>query len=290
MTPCSLENSPPTPASSCAADWPRSPPAPGAPAFSPNWAGARRSAATLATPPPSTPSTSPKSLGITKCGGTLLATVKVATAFVVEPMRVEHISAVSAIEKLSFPQPWPQNAYRREITENRMAHYVVARRLGDEPPESAAPSPPPHPPSGALIGRLSRLLRPSDPPRSAQLEQELRSIVGYAGIWIMTDEAHITTIASHPDVRGMGVGEFLLVALIHRAIEIGARWMTLEVRASNSVAQNLYRKYTFKEMGVRRRYYSDNGEDALVMWTDALDSESFLSTLENNEHKLAERL
>ena len=86
------------------------------------------------------------------------------------------------------------------------------------------------------------------------------------------------------------MGEFLLVALIHHGIEIGARWMTLEVRASNGVAQNLYRKYTFKEMGVRRRYYSDNGEDALVMWTDALDSESFLTTLEDNERKLAERL
>jgi ribosomal-protein-alanine N-acetyltransferase len=106
----------------------------------------------------------------------------------------------------------------------------------------------------------------------------------------MTDEAHITTIASHPDVRGQGVGELLLVALIHRGIEIGARWMTLEVRASNSVAQNLYRKYTFKEMGVRRRYYSDNGEDALVMWTDALDSASFQAAFDENERKLAERL
>jgi ribosomal-protein-alanine N-acetyltransferase len=106
----------------------------------------------------------------------------------------------------------------------------------------------------------------------------------------MTDEAHITTIASHPAVRGQGIGEFLLVALIHRGMEVGARWMTLEVRASNSVAQNLYRKYTFKEMGLRRRYYSDNGEDALVMWTDALDSDSFQATLEENERKLAERL
>jgi ribosomal-protein-alanine N-acetyltransferase len=206
-------------------------------------------------------------------------------------MRTEHIPAVSAIEKLSFPQPWPQNAYRREITENRMAHYIVVRRL-DEPSPEAPPSAVPSsaPPSPDLLGRLTRLLRPSEAPRSAQLEQELRSIVGYAGIWVMTDEAHITTIASHPEVRGMGVGEFLLVALIHRGIEIGARWMTLEVRASNSVAQNLYRKYTFKEMGVRRRYYSDNGEDALVMWTDALDSESFLTTFEQNERKLAERL
>ena len=218
--------------------------------------------------------------------------MKVATAFVVEPMRLEHIPAVSAIEKLSFPQPWPQNAYRREITENRMAHYIVARRLlesavEEAPVESAARS---QPQSPDLIGRISRLLRPQDAARSPQLEQELKSIVGYAGIWVMTDEAHITTIASHPDVRGQGVGELLLVALIHRAIEIGARWMTLEVRASNSVAQNLYRKYTFKEMGVRRRYYSDNGEDALVMWTDALDSSSFQAAFDQNERKLADQL
>jgi ribosomal-protein-alanine N-acetyltransferase len=133
-------------------------------------------------------------------------------------------------------------------------------------------------------------LRPSDPPRSPQVEEELRSIVGYAGIWVMTDEAHVTTIASSPQVRGQGIGELLLVALIHRGIEVGARWMTLEVRASNAVAQNLYRKYTFKEMGVRRRYYSDNGEDALVMWTDALDSDSFQLALDHNERKLAERL
>jgi ribosomal-protein-alanine N-acetyltransferase len=171
-----------------------------------------------------------------------------------------------------------------------MAHYVVARRLGDESVAEAAPPPSLAPPSSDLLGKLSRLLRQPEPPRSAHLEDELRSIVGYAGIWIMTDESHITTIASHPHVRGRGVGEFLLVALIHRSIEIGARWMTLEVRATNGVAQNLYRKYTFKEMGVRRRYYSDNGEDALVMWTDALDSDSFQAAFDQNERKLAERL
>jgi len=218
--------------------------------------------------------------------------VKVATAFVVEPMRVEHIPAVSAIERQSFPQPWPQNAYRREIQENRMAHYIVVRQL-ERPPEprsSTRADQRSSQPSNALLGRIGRLLRPPDPPPSPELEEELRSIVGYAGIWIMTDEAHVTTIASHPDLRGRGVGELLLVALIHRGMEIGARWMTLEVRASNAVAQNLYRKYTFKEMGVRRRYYSDNGEDALVMWTDALDSEAFGEAFERNERKLAERI
>ncbi|GAC1313155.1 MAG: ribosomal protein S18-alanine N-acetyltransferase [Chloroflexota bacterium] len=228
--------------------------------------------------------------GKTDPSGTLRAVVKVATAFVIEPMRVEHIPAVSAIEKLSFPQPWPQNAYRREIQENRMAHYVVARRL-DDANHHLTSAEPPHPaPQSRFMGRIGRLLRPSDTAPSPELEEELRSIVGYAGIWVMTDEAHVTTIASHPDVRGSGVGEFLLVALIHRGIEVGARWMTLEVRASNSVAQNLYRKYTFKEMGVRRRYYSDNGEDALVMWTDALDSGSFQAAFAKNEGGLAERL
>jgi ribosomal-protein-alanine acetyltransferase len=173
-----------------------------------------------------------------------------------------------------------------------MAHYVIARRMGDENRmgDPAAESSHTSPSPGDFIGRLSRFLRPPDPPRSPRLEEELRSIVGYAGIWVMTDEAHVTTIATHPDVRGHGIGEFLLVALIHRGIEVGARWTTLEVRASNTVAQSLYRKYTFKEMGVRRRYYSDNGEDALVMWTDALDSDSFLSAMEHHERKLAERL
>jgi ribosomal-protein-alanine N-acetyltransferase len=214
----------------------------------------------------------------------------VATAFVIEPMKVEHIPAVSAIERLSFPQPWPQNAYRREIVENRMAHYVVARHLARAQQPPVVPAEDPKPVSGDIIGRLSRLLRPPEPPVSPEVADERRSIVGYAGIWVMTDEAHVTTIASHPEMRNRGVGELLLVAMIHRATEVGARWMTLEVRASNSVAQNLYRKYTFKEMGVRRRYYSDNGEDALVMWTDALDSDGFVSVLEQNERKLAERI
>jgi ribosomal-protein-alanine N-acetyltransferase len=218
--------------------------------------------------------------------------VKVATAFVVEPMKVEHISAVSAIERQSFPQPWPQNAYRREIQENRMAHYIVVRQLERPPVDpSTLPTGQRQQQSGGdLIGRISRFLRPAEPTPTPELEEELRSIVGYAGIWVMTDEAHVTTIASHPEMRGRGVGELLLLALIRRAMDIGARWMTLEVRASNAVAQNLYRKYTFKEMGVRRKYYSDNGEDALVMWTDALDSETFVAALERNEHKLAERV
>ncbi len=218
--------------------------------------------------------------------------MKVAIQFTVEPMKVEHIPAVSAIERLSFPQPWPPSAYRREILENRMAYYVVARRLGEPPPDDLLPVEAwlATPAGEGLLDRITRLWRTPPEPPSPQLEAELRTIVGYAGLWMMADEGHVTTIASRPDYRGRGVGELLLLALIDRAISLRARWMTLEVRASNTIAQNLYRKYTFKEMGVRKRYYSDNGEDALVMWTDALDSPAFLEALRRNEARLAERL
>jgi ribosomal-protein-alanine N-acetyltransferase len=212
--------------------------------------------------------------------------------FRVEPMRVEHIQVVSAIERRCFAQPWPQNAYRREIQTNKMAHYFVARMLEQdgvapvaEASRTSAGS------ETGLLGRLSRLLRgPIEPTPSPALEAELRSIVGYAGLWLMTDEAHITTIAIDPDFQGNGLGELLLVALIDRAKSIGARWLTLEVRVTNEVAQRLYEKYTFKEMGVRRRYYSDNNEDALVMWTDPIDSDVFQETLQRNRDALTRRL
>jgi ribosomal-protein-alanine N-acetyltransferase len=210
----------------------------------------------------------------------------------VEPMRVEHIPIVHQIEKRCFTQPWPQNAYRREIQSNRMAHYFVVRRLEDgaepEPVEVAAAASS----DGGLLGKLARLFRGSEEPapNSAVLETELKSIVGYAGLWLMTDEAHITTIAVSPDYQGYGIGELLLLGLIERAQQIGARWLTLEVRVSNKVAQALYEKYTFKEMGLRRRYYSDNNEDALVMWTDPIESETFQSAVARHRERLGRKL
>lgn len=96
------------------------------------------------------------------------------------------------------------------------------------------------------------------------------AIVGYAGMWVVIDEAHITTIAVDPPLRGLGIGERLVIGLVDRAIERGARWIQLEVRQSNMVAQRLYHKYGFREVGIRRHYYSDNGEDAVVMWTGNL--------------------
>lgn len=89
--------------------------------------------------------------------------------------------------------------------------------------------------------------------------------VAYAGAWLIIDEGHITNIAVHPDYRGNGYGERVTRALMETCREIGISWMTLEVRRSNAVAQNLYRKLGFTDVGYRKRYYEDNKEDALIM-------------------------
>jgi [ribosomal protein S18]-alanine N-acetyltransferase len=98
------------------------------------------------------------------------------------------------------------------------------------------------------------------------------TVVGYGGIWLMVDEAHITTFAIHPSWRRRRIGERLLLALLDLALDARAREATLEVRISNLAARRLYEKYGFRPVGIRPRYYSDNGEDALIMTTEALAS------------------
>lgn len=93
-------------------------------------------------------------------------------------------------------------------------------------------------------------------------------IAGYCGVWIVADEAHITNVAVLPSHRGKGYGELLMRKIMEMAIESGARVMTLEARVSNVPAQSLYRKLGFQDGGIRKRYYSDNQEDALVMWVN----------------------
>lgn len=96
-------------------------------------------------------------------------------------------------------------------------------------------------------------------------------IVAYGGIWLMVDEAHVTTFAVHPGYRRRGIGERLLLALLDLAIDRQAREATLEVRLSNLPARRLYEKYGFRPVGIRPRYYSDNQEDALIMTTEPLE-------------------
>jgi ribosomal-protein-alanine N-acetyltransferase len=188
--------------------------------------------------------------------------------YVVEPMRLRDIREVMEIEHVSFLSPWSVRAYRYELRENDLSHYFVVRQRQMEEPELS------------LLTRIGRTLGVGMRP----------PILGHSGFWLMVGEAHISTIAVQPNWRQRGIGEVLLVAMLDRATELEAEIATLEVRVSNTVAQNLYQKYGFRQVGLRRRYYRDSNEDALIMSTERLISATFQSHFQQLKRALWEKL
>ncbi|MBC7227074.1 MAG: ribosomal protein S18-alanine N-acetyltransferase [Thermoflexales bacterium] len=166
--------------------------------------------------------------------------------FLFRPMREEDIAEVMEIERHSFSHPWPESAYRHEIRYGTDSLFYVLQPYREPSPTTW----------------WDRLLRRRPGERSP--------IVGYVGIRFLPGEAHITTIAVHPEWRGRGLGKYILLMAIQRAMQHRVRFVTLEVRASNRVAQQLYTDLGFRVTGVQRGYYRD-GEDAWLMQLGPLD-------------------
>lgn len=202
--------------------------------------------------------------------------------YVINKMTMADLPRIAEIEDLAYPtSQWPTSAYRRELQDNSWAHYIVARdsQIAERyPPAESEPARRPFPFS---------FLNPARPQAS---EGTLQSIMGYAGLWLMVDEAHVTTIATHPEVRRRGLGELLLVSLFDIGYQIGARWLTLEVRVSNEPAKALYHKYGFSIVSTRPRYYSDNNEDAYIMWTDEIITPTYRQKFSDNKAALYARM
>jgi ribosomal-protein-alanine N-acetyltransferase len=196
-----------------------------------------------------------------------------ALPFSIEPMTLADIPAVVAIENVSYSMTWPARAYDYELQYNDLAHYFVLRTSLPQPPleESRQASRQPEVQKGNLGDHFS-------------------TIIGLAGFWLMPDEAHISTIAIHPDWRGLGLGEWLLLNLIETAQTLNAQTATLEVRPSNKTALALYQKYRFEQVGRRPRYYSDNNEDALILTTPPLTSLDYQTMLDQRQKALLQRL
>ncbi|NOX62745.1 MAG: ribosomal protein S18-alanine N-acetyltransferase [Chloroflexi bacterium] len=159
--------------------------------------------------------------------------------FTLDEMQLADIPHVMAIERRVFPMTWSSGIYQRELTSNPWSHYRVLRST----------------------------------------QEGLPPILAVGGIWLVDKSAHIATIATHPDYMGRQLGGYLLLHLLVLAHNLGCTEASLEVRASNTRAQALYRKYGFVEVGRRRRYYSDNREDALIMTRPSLDLDSLREEL-----------
>ncbi len=190
-------------------------------------------------------------------------------------MHKEDIAQVTEIDREAFPTQWPSVNYRHEL-QNRLAHYVVAsdeERTIEEPvntPEKGFPK---------LMTKVRQLFNQNrffsnGPPPLREY------IISFAGFWMMPEEAHVTTIAVRETYRHQGIGELLFISIIDLATELNAHLITLEVRASNTAAQSLYFRYGFTQTGLRRGYYTDNKEDAVLMSNENITSASFRARLQ----------
>ncbi|MEE8390269.1 MAG: ribosomal protein S18-alanine N-acetyltransferase [Anaerolineae bacterium] len=165
--------------------------------------------------------------------------------YTIRPMEPDDVPTVTTIDQMSFPTPWRASSYLHELRQHKRSfYYTLLRSVTNEPVSSR---------QGWLYW-LRNALSPSKESR----------VIGYVGFRFRPTEAHISTIAVHPDWRGKGLGELLLLTAMEKALEQGASVVSLEMRPPNQVAQRLYHKYGFRFTGVHRGYYRD-GEDAWLM-------------------------
>jgi len=153
-------------------------------------------------------------------------------------MRLEDLPAVIELDQRSFSLPWPERSFRFEIESNELSRCWVA--------EIESPDAPP-------------------------------ILVAMIVIWLIVDEAHVATIAVHPDYRRQKIAQRLLAYTLVDAYHAGAAKSFLEVRRGNEPAIRMYRRFGYREVGVRQKYYQDNGEDAVLMDLDPLNLEQLLS-------------
>ncbi len=199
------------------------------------------------------------------------------TYYIIRPMRYEDIAQVVQIDREAFPGEWvfrSQSAYKQDLN-NPSVRYIVACNKGDVPEPQRKEEQKP---------RWFKRLFSTD--RHLKVPE---NIVGFSGFWMMMKEAHIIAIGVRDSYRRLGIGEGLLIATVELAQILNANVVTLEVRASNEIAQELYKKYGFRVTGRRSRYYSSDGEDAIIMSTDNIGSPSFQSYLRGLKEVYAQK-
>ena len=181
------------------------------------------------------------------------------------------IDQVIEIEQEAFSPLWITTPFKRELN-NQYACYLVAceREEPEEEDSTGTDSKENRSLWSRVVTGAQRLVPGKDEETNLQTP-----IAGYVSVWYQGEEAHITEIAVRETRRGNGIGELLLIGSLREAVKYGSKVMTLEARVSNFIAQRLYEKYGFKNVGTRKAYYSDNREDAVIMTTSPISSEEY---------------
>ena len=205
-------------------------------------------------------------------------------SYAVRLAREEDVPGLRQAEREAFPNQWPPTHFSRELAKSHTLYVVAVRPWTAEERARVEPER-----EGRAVSSLgSRFLaRLGDTARSVSLRPGRANrpsispeyVAGFAGVWFMADETHIVTLGARERVRRKGVADLLLMDVAKAAVERGSRYVTLEVRRSNVAALALYQKHGFREVGVRRRYYSDNGEDAVIMTTRPIQSDAYARML-----------
>ena len=198
--------------------------------------------------------------------------------FALRPLQEQDIPQSVEIERDAFPNHFPQTSFRREL-KNRIASYLVAWRPEDVTQNGTEPLSVPDAAQvdgdRPLISRLLRNARSFWPRRHSAWAPGQPFVAGFLGLWYIADEAHVVSVGVREGLRGLGIGELLLIGAIEQAMSGRAKVVTLEARVSNYIARNLYLKYGFKERGIRKGYYTDNREDAVIMAADPINLPSY---------------
>ncbi|MBN2004283.1 MAG: ribosomal protein S18-alanine N-acetyltransferase [Anaerolineae bacterium] len=180
--------------------------------------------------------------------------------YVIRPLTPRDVPAVVSVDRMVFRDPWPESTYVQEIYFNPNAHYFVLE--------------------SQIISTTRRWFS-----RRAIHEEQ---ILGFVGMRVENERGHISTLALRPEWRGRGLGELLLLSALEQAVHDGAESVTLEVRISNHVAQNLYNKYGFVRISRLHSYYAD-GEDAYLMRSGPVDM-AYRKNLDDSHTALMARL
>ncbi|UCH42386.1 MAG: ribosomal protein S18-alanine N-acetyltransferase [Dehalococcoidales bacterium] len=200
-------------------------------------------------------------------------------AYYIRPMYRQDIDDVTEIDHEAFPTQWPPADYQYEIR-NKLARYIVVcddEQVVSQPQEENLEESK----AAGWFTRFWRWLNNNRTPGNKTLPGIRHYVIGFTGFWTIAEEAHIIIIAVRETYRRMGIGELLLISLVELAMKQKAQVITLEVRVSNTVAQNLYLKYGFNGVGTRKGYYidrvgnSESREDGLIMTTQDINSTEY---------------